>query len=196
MTTHKLYGCLIAVSLVACGGSSPAEKQPAKAESKEAPAKAPPEPEEKQADPAANPLAVAMDAYLEVVTALAGDDAAGGKAAFARLETALGEDALKDSAAKGAGTDDISAQREVLHEVSMKLIERVKADGNPSAADVHLAFCPMAFDNKGAHWLQGSKDIANPYFGAKMLTCGEVKASAAGGEKLADAGAAADHAGH
>ncbi len=34
--------------------------------------------------------------------------------------------------------------------------------------------CPMAFDNKGADWLQMDEDIRNPYFGASMLKCGEV----------------------
>lgn len=32
--------------------------------------------------------------------------------------------------------------------------------------------CPMAFDNKGADWLQNHKDLANPYFGSMMLGCG------------------------
>ena len=31
----------------------------------------------------------------------------------------------------------------------------------------------MAFDNKGAYWLSEEKEIRNPYFGSKMLTCGE-----------------------
>ena len=34
--------------------------------------------------------------------------------------------------------------------------------------------CPMAFDNKGADWLQTDKDTRNPYFGASMLKCGKV----------------------
>jgi hypothetical protein len=32
----------------------------------------------------------------------------------------------------------------------------------------------MAFDNKGAHWLSNNPEIKNPYFGKKMLECGEV----------------------
>ena len=32
----------------------------------------------------------------------------------------------------------------------------------------------MAFDNKGAGWLQSDKDVLNPYFGASMLRCGSV----------------------
>jgi Cu(I)/Ag(I) efflux system membrane fusion protein len=34
--------------------------------------------------------------------------------------------------------------------------------------------CPMAFNDKGADWLQTDEDIRNPYFGASMYTCGQV----------------------
>ena len=33
----------------------------------------------------------------------------------------------------------------------------------------------MASDGKGANWLSETKEITNPYFGAKMLKCGVVK---------------------
>jgi hypothetical protein len=33
----------------------------------------------------------------------------------------------------------------------------------------------MVEDNKGAYWLSESEEINNPYFGDKMLRCGEVK---------------------
>jgi Cu(I)/Ag(I) efflux system membrane fusion protein len=36
-------------------------------------------------------------------------------------------------------------------------------------------YCSMAFNNRGAIWLQQDEDIRNPYFGAQMLKCGEVK---------------------
>jgi hypothetical protein len=42
---------------------------------------------------------------------------------------------------------------------------------------VYHTFCPMAFNDEGAYWLSNSSDIKNPYFGPKMLTCGEVKDS-------------------
>jgi len=40
---------------------------------------------------------------------------------------------------------------------------------------VYYQFCPMAFDNKGAYWLSESETIRNPYFGEKMIDCGETK---------------------
>ena len=33
-------------------------------------------------------------------------------------------------------------------------------------------YCPMAFDNKGAFWVQDDEEILNPYFGSKMINCG------------------------
>lgn len=38
-----------------------------------------------------------------------------------------------------------------------------------------LVYCPMALNNKGAHWIQGEGKIQNPYFGTDMLTCGSKK---------------------
>jgi hypothetical protein len=35
-------------------------------------------------------------------------------------------------------------------------------------------YCPMAFNDRGATWLSRESDIKNPYFGDKMLECGEV----------------------
>jgi Cu(I)/Ag(I) efflux system membrane fusion protein len=44
-------------------------------------------------------------------------------------------------------------------------------------AGVYQQFCPMAMDDKGAYWLSAKADIENPYYGKKMLTCGEVRDS-------------------
>lgn len=40
---------------------------------------------------------------------------------------------------------------------------------------VYIQYCPMAFQNQGAHWLSLDSVIRNPYFGDQMLTCGEVQ---------------------
>lgn len=39
---------------------------------------------------------------------------------------------------------------------------------------LYVQHCPMAFKNKGASWLAAEQDIRNPYYGDKMLECGEV----------------------
>jgi Cu(I)/Ag(I) efflux system membrane fusion protein len=40
--------------------------------------------------------------------------------------------------------------------------------------NLYHQYCPMAMNEKGAWWLSASTEIENPYFGSKMLTCGEV----------------------
>lgn len=45
--------------------------------------------------------------------------------------------------------------------------------------EIYLYFCPMAL-GKGAYWFSDSAQIKNPYFGSKMLDCGEVKKSLGG----------------
>lgn len=37
----------------------------------------------------------------------------------------------------------------------------------------YYQYFPMALDGKGAYWLSLQEKIQNPYFGDKMLTCGE-----------------------
>ena len=41
-------------------------------------------------------------------------------------------------------------------------------------AGIYHEYCPMAFNEKGAFWLSDETEIKNPYFGKKMLECGEV----------------------
>lgn len=44
-----------------------------------------------------------------------------------------------------------------------------------STQTLFVQHCPMANQDKGADWLSSEKEIKNPYFGASMLKCGEVK---------------------
>jgi len=55
------------------------------------------------------------------------------------------------------------------------LVRTVQYDGET----VYHQYCPMAFNDQGAYWLSNVSDIKNPYFGKKMLSCGEVKDSLA-----------------
>ncbi|PKK89811.1 MAG: efflux transporter periplasmic adaptor subunit [Candidatus Wallbacteria bacterium HGW-Wallbacteria-1] len=67
----------------------------------------------------------------------------------------------------------LDRQREAFEILSSQLILTVRTF---SFGNIRMfrATCPMAFDNKGASWLQDSEMIANPYFGAMMLQCGEI----------------------
>jgi hypothetical protein len=69
---------------------------------------------------------------------------------------------------------DIEAQRKAFSTLSDNLYKSVKAFGL-GGKEAFYEFCPMAFNNEGAYWLSDQTQIKNPYFGDKMLTCGEVK---------------------
>lgn len=79
---------------------------------------------------------------------------------------------LSSSAATVATAADIEAKRhefETVTEALWSLTRTVQYDGQK----VYYQYCPMAFDNKGAYWLSNTTEIRNPYFGNKMLKCGE-----------------------
>jgi hypothetical protein len=71
-------------------------------------------------------------------------------------------------------SSDIEAQRKAFSTLSDNLYKSVKAFGL-GGKEAFYEFCPMAFNNEGAYWLSDQAQIKNPYFGDKMLTCGEVK---------------------
>ena len=68
---------------------------------------------------------------------------------------------------------DIEIQRTAFSTLSDVFYKTIKAYGLGSAT-TYYDFCPMAFNNQGAFWLSDVKEIRNPYFGDKMLTCGRV----------------------
>jgi membrane fusion protein, copper/silver efflux system len=70
---------------------------------------------------------------------------------------------------------DIETARGGFEPLSMGMILAVERLGIEIEGPVFELYCPMAFDNRGAAWLQQDEDIRNPYFGAMMLECGEVK---------------------
>ena len=67
-------------------------------------------------------------------------------------------------------------QRIAFGAISTSLFAILKKSGMKNAG-VYQQYCPMAFNEKGAIWLSNENDIKNPYFGKKMLECGEVQDS-------------------
>jgi Cu(I)/Ag(I) efflux system membrane fusion protein len=64
--------------------------------------------------------------------------------------------------------------RKVYLQLSKSMIGIVRAF-NPNNETLYVLHCPMANNNKGADWLNNSKEIKNPFYGKAMLTCGEIK---------------------
>jgi Cu(I)/Ag(I) efflux system membrane fusion protein len=70
---------------------------------------------------------------------------------------------------------DIEQARASFETMSDGVIDLQRRFGHHGSETWHVAYCPMAFDNKGADWLQRTDQIDNPYFGAAMLRCGEIR---------------------
>ncbi|NLR60325.1 DUF3347 domain-containing protein [Chitinophaga polysaccharea] len=81
---------------------------------------------------------------------------------------------VADAARKITTAADVDAQRNSFVALSKDMITLVKQSGLKSGV-LYVDFCPMAQQDKGAHWLTRNKAIENPYFGEQMLTCGSVQ---------------------
>ena len=87
--------------------------------------------------------------------------------------------------------DSLRVQFSRLSDNLMNIFEKYEYKEDTT---LYLIFCSMAFNNKGGYWLQDSKEINNPYFGAKMLKCGEIKKEF--GRKIIDTKPVTGHEGH
>jgi len=67
---------------------------------------------------------------------------------------------------------DIDTARLAFFKMSMGLITYLKSRPGERAG-LEVVHCPMAFNNKGAYWVQRAGDIINPYHGMMMLHCGD-----------------------
>jgi predicted DsbA family dithiol-disulfide isomerase len=127
-------------------------------------------------DHAASPLQTALEQYVKIQTALAGDSLKGVPEAAAAIAATAKEhaDALPATTAAQAEAvgkaTDIKAARVAFKPLSATLIAAASA-AKEKTGHYYEAFCPMA----GAAWIQSDKNIANPYYGASMLTCGEIR---------------------
>lgn len=113
-----------------------------------------------------------------VTTALTNGDAAEAKIAANAIEAGAkdfsGASGITTAASKVTAASDIETQRTAYSGMSKDMAALIKKEGL-SGGELYVAYCPMAFNDKGATWISGSKEIRNPYFGEKMLRCGEVK---------------------
>ncbi len=73
------------------------------------------------------------------------------------------------------GVKDANCEKQrVVFEVISRNFYALLKNTETKNAGVYHAFCPMAFNDKGAYWLSEESEIKNPYFGKKMMECGEV----------------------
>lgn len=138
-------------------------------------------------------LAPLYDAYFTAQEALGADalDAfrAGAKAMHAearRIDASALDDALADRW-RDARADLLESAEHIDHLASIEdaraLFETYAAAvlrveerfGHAGETVYYKAHCPMAFNFRGAAWLQRTEVINNPYFGASMLRCGDIQ---------------------
>ena len=82
---------------------------------------------------------------------------------------------LENILAEATQAASLELSRESFHLLSQQLIKVAKRFGSTGDKPFYILNCPMAFDNKGADWLQSDDQTRNPYFGQMMLKCGSVK---------------------
>ena len=71
-----------------------------------------------------------------------------------------------------AGVSELDQARARFEPISEKIYQIARQFGFADQAVVYRFHCPMAFDGKGADWLQNHGDTANPYYGSAMFSCG------------------------
>lgn len=96
---------------------------------------------------------------------------------FSAEEKAIYEDIAADIKEHAEHIADnignIAHQREHLVIMSKDFYDLAKEFGTEKP--LYKVFCSMYNDNKGAYWLSDNKEVKNPYYGASMLSCGEVQ---------------------
>ena len=129
--------------------------------------------------------------YLDLQGALAGDDLKKARAALSKTTEALGavdmglvtgeahhtwmKDAsqLKHILSDAGKATDIESLRRSFALLSDQMLAVATHVGGMDKV-LYRHTCPMAFNNRGASWLQQDQTTRNPYFGAAMFSCGKV----------------------
>lgn len=139
-----------------------------------------------------NQITAVADAYFEVKNGLVKDNLPDAQKSLALMDQSLSKvnmslvkdqahdkwmemmKGIKDSRSKMGSAKEIEEARKHFSMLSFHILEMTETFGINKEV-VYKDYCPMAFGDQGAYWLSEQKDITNPYFGASMLSCGEVK---------------------
>jgi hypothetical protein len=115
----------------------------------------------------------AADAGKAIVVAMAKLDVSTLDAAKKKAYMDVADDAKENSQHIGDNAGKIDHQREHFAMLSKDIADLVKTFD--TGQKLYQDYCPMYDDGKGAIWISEIKEIKNPYFGSKMLTCGSMK---------------------
>jgi len=147
-------------------------------------------------------LGALFQAYLRIHDALADDKAQetarsvkSAQQALAAVDIKLLEDnsrmtwmensaSFRKTLEQMSTTDNLDSLREEFEALSGEMETVIRTFGVAGAGPVYKLFCPMASGGRGAYWLQNQKETRNPYFGSKMLGCGDIVETIPPGEAL------------
>jgi Cu(I)/Ag(I) efflux system membrane fusion protein len=139
-----------------------------------------------------NQITAVADAYFQVKNGLVKDNFPDAQKSLALIDQSLSKvnmslvkdqahdkwmeilKGIKDTRSKMGSAKEIEEARKHFSMLSFHILEMTETFGINKEV-VYKDYCPMAFGDQGAYWLSEQKDITNPYFGAAMLNCGEVK---------------------
>jgi hypothetical protein len=123
-------------------------------------------------------ISAVYDNYIILKDALVSSDSVGAATAATKLAISLKEIHGCENTAlisdEIGRTNTLADQRAEFTNLSSDIIAMIKST-NLSTGKIFVQYCPMANEGNGGYWLASNKSIKNPYFGVKMLECGEVK---------------------
>jgi len=152
-------------------------------------------------------LAPVVEAYLAIQFSLADDDLKKSQEAAKQLGEELVKTELDASTeakrAWGHFSKMLGAEAELLSKsnsieearksfegLSGTAVMILRVFGNPLEKPLRQAHCPMARGSKGGTWVQEGEEVDNSYYGAAMLSCGDITKEVGPGEHLAGSEAA------
>ncbi len=133
----------------------------------------------------------AFSAYFETHRGLSQDSLEGARSGAKRVQETLAAvdtgllkgpalvewmsqlEELNQSAGEVADAEDIGEARDAFPLLSNCLSLVAITFGTTGREPIFRFYCSMAFDGRGAFWLQNRPDIENPYYGEAMLKCGK-----------------------
>lgn len=156
-----------------------------------------------------NQLSQIVNPYLAISQALAADDAKVATSTVAGLHQTISTinsqsltgkaaqrwqselNSLSAITARLSKANDLKALRSAFALLSDELLALQRVFGVAGSDKLYELHCPMAFEGRGASWIQANDVVRNPYYGASMLKCAD-KVEPLGGKTPSPD----DHAGH
>ncbi len=136
-------------------------------------------------------LRLLWDAYQPIAMALASDDVNSAQQQLSYLVDAINRisPATLEGSAAEAWSRELADLKSILRQfesvtsikefrsrfslLSDEVVTIYRLFGISSDMTLYELHCPMAFDGRGAVWLQGNDQPQNPYYGASMLKCAD-----------------------